>query len=89
MLRHHNNVLHATPLVPTVRARIPLLKKLLREHQDLDFPEKIVFEEPRETRRMVAAIQDISLQHPQIVLTRTPHFDGTRSPYQHLSYQPG
>jgi hypothetical protein len=42
MLRHDNNVLHSTPLVPTVRARIPLLKKLFREHQDFNFPEKIV-----------------------------------------------
>ncbi len=42
MLRHDNNVLHSTPLVPTVKARIPLLTKLFREHQSFHFPEKIV-----------------------------------------------
>ena len=35
MLRYDNNV-------PTVKERIPLLKKLFREHQNFDFPEKIV-----------------------------------------------
>ena len=42
MLRRDNNVLHSTPLVPTIKARIPLLKKLFREYQNLEFPEKIV-----------------------------------------------
>jgi hypothetical protein len=42
MLRHDNNVLHSTPLVPTVKARIPLLKQLFHGHQTFDFPEKIV-----------------------------------------------
>jgi hypothetical protein len=42
MLRHDNNVLHSIPLVPTVKERIPLLKKLFREHQNFYFSEKIV-----------------------------------------------
>jgi hypothetical protein len=42
MLRHDNNVQHTMPLVPTVKKRIPMLKNLFGEHQNFDFPEKIV-----------------------------------------------
>jgi hypothetical protein len=42
VLRHDNNVLHSTPLVPTVPARIPMLKKLFRPYHQFEFPEKVV-----------------------------------------------
>lgn len=42
MLRHDNNVLHSTPLVPTVPVRIPMLKKLFAPYGHFEFPEKIV-----------------------------------------------
>lgn len=42
VLRQDNNVLHSTPLVPTVKVRVPLLKELFRAYQNFDFPKKIV-----------------------------------------------
>jgi hypothetical protein len=42
LLRHDNNVLHSTPLVPTVPVRIPMLKKLFGPYPQLEFPEKLV-----------------------------------------------
>lgn len=42
VLRYDSNVLHSTPLVPTVAVRIPMLKKLFEPHLELEFPEKIV-----------------------------------------------
>lgn len=42
VLRHDNNVLHSMALVPTVKARIPLLKMLFRNYQSFQFPEKLV-----------------------------------------------
>lgn len=42
VLRHDNNVLHSTPLVPTVPVRIPMLKKLFAAYGQFEFPEKVV-----------------------------------------------
>jgi hypothetical protein len=42
VLRHDNNVLHSTPLVPTVPVRIPMLKKLFGPYHQFEFPEKVV-----------------------------------------------
>jgi hypothetical protein len=41
LLRHDNNVLHATPLGPTVEARRPMLRKLFADYQQFEFPNVI------------------------------------------------
>jgi hypothetical protein len=60
VLRHDNNVLHSVPLVPTVRSRIPMLKKLFEEQQAFQFPEKIV------TRRTAPFPSDPKPRHYQV-----------------------
>jgi hypothetical protein len=42
VLRHDKNVLHSTPLVPTVPVRIPMLKKLFAPYGQFEFPEEVV-----------------------------------------------
>lgn len=42
LLRHDNNLLHPTALVPTVPVRIPMLKKLFEPYPRFEFPEKVV-----------------------------------------------
>jgi len=42
VLRHDNNVLHSTPLVPTVPVRIPMLEKLFGPYRQFEFPEAVV-----------------------------------------------
>lgn len=60
ILRSDNNVLHALPLVPTVRSRIPTLKKLFSRYQQFHFPEKIV------TRRTAPFPPDPKPRHYQV-----------------------
>jgi len=42
VLRHDNNVMHSTSLVPTVPVRTPMLKKLFGPYRHFEFPEKVV-----------------------------------------------
>ena len=42
LLRHDNNLVHKTNLVPTAGARIPLLKQLFEPYQNMKFPHKIL-----------------------------------------------
>lgn len=42
VLRHDNNVLHSTPLVPLVQARFSVMKRIFTDYQQFRFPEKIV-----------------------------------------------
>lgn len=41
LLRHDNNVIHTTPLVPLVPVRFEMLKKLFKPYQDFRFAERI------------------------------------------------
>jgi hypothetical protein len=60
VLRHDNNVLHSTPLVPTVPVRIPMLKKLFAPYKRFEFPEKIV------SRRTAPSPTDAKKRHYQV-----------------------
>jgi hypothetical protein len=42
LLWHEHNALHRVSLVPTVRVRIPMLKRLFKDYQDLEFPQFLV-----------------------------------------------
>lgn len=42
LLRHDNNLLHTTRLVPLDKIRIPILKEIFADYQDFDFPHKII-----------------------------------------------
>jgi hypothetical protein len=42
LLRHDNNLVHKTNLVPMAGARIPLLKRLFEPYQNMQFPHKIL-----------------------------------------------
>jgi hypothetical protein len=42
LLRHDNNSLHRTNLVPTDTARVPALKALFAPHLDMEFPHQII-----------------------------------------------
>ena len=42
LLRHEQNGLHRVSLVPTVGVRIPMLKRLFKDYQDLEFPQFLV-----------------------------------------------
>jgi hypothetical protein len=42
LLQHAHNGLHRVSLVPTVRVRIPMLKRLFKDYQDMEFPQLLV-----------------------------------------------
>lgn len=60
MMRVDKNVVHSTPLVPTVSSRIPLLARIFATMQDQEFPEKIV------TRRTAPFPEDPKKKHYQV-----------------------
>ncbi|RWP42426.1 MAG: hypothetical protein EOR04_11455 [Mesorhizobium sp.] len=42
LLRHDNNVLHSTPLVPLVPVRFAMMKRMFEHYREVRFPERIV-----------------------------------------------
>ncbi|MEQ1769859.1 MAG: hypothetical protein ABL879_08460 [Devosia sp.] len=42
ILRHDNNVLHSTPLVPLVPVRFSMMKRIFNDYQQFRFPEAVV-----------------------------------------------
>lgn len=60
LLRIDNNAIHSTPLVPTVRSRIPVLRRIFASMQDFEFPEKVV------TRRTAPFPESPKKKHYQV-----------------------